>query len=309
MILNTGLRTDIPAFYTPWFLNRLKEGFVLVRSPYAPSRVTRYRISPDVVDVLGFCTKNPAPMLPHLELLRPYGQHWYVTITPYGRDVEPNVPPAEQVIQDFRRLSEIVGMRSIGWRYDPILISETYPVERHIADFERMARTLSGSTEVCVISFIDLYDKVRRNFPEARAVGREDRFRLGRAFVEIGRRYGIAIKSCAEGDELAPCGVDTSGCMTISVYEIAIGAKLSVPKGKPSRPECLCHLSADIGAYNTCGHLCRYCYANHDEATVRRNFAAHDPASPFLLGGFRPGDEVGDAKQESWLERQMSMLD
>ena len=309
MILHTGLRTDIPAFYTPWFVNRLKEGFVLVRSPYAPSRVTRYRLSPDVVDVMGFCTKNPAPMLAHMDLLRPYGQHWYVTITPYGTDVEPNVPPVEQVMQDFRRLSDRVGVNSIGWRYDPILISETYPAERHIADFERMARTLCGSTEVCVISFIDLYEKVKRNFPEAREVGRADRIRLGSAFAQIGKKYGMTIKSCAEGDELAPYGVDPSGCMTLAVYEKAIGAKLHAPRTKPSRPECLCHLSADIGAYNTCGHLCRYCYANHDAETVRRSLRVHDPRSPFLLGGFHPGDEVRHAKQESWLERQISMFD
>ena len=94
MILQTGMRTDIPAFYTPWFLNRLRAGFVLVRSPYAPQRVTRYSLSPDVVDLIGFCTKNPGPMLPHLDALRPYaGQYWFVTLTPYGRDIEPNVPP------------------------------------------------------------------------------------------------------------------------------------------------------------------------------------------------------------------------
>lgn len=309
MILHTGLRTDIPAFYTPWLINRLREGFVLVRSPYAPSRVTRYRLSPDVVDVMAFTTKNPAPMLAHMDWLKPYGQHWYVTITPYGTDVEPRVPPVQQVMKDFCRLSKIVGVNSIGWRYDPILINETYPVERHIAAFEHMARTLCGSTEVCVISFIDLYEKVKRNFPEAREVGREDRIRLGSAFVQIGRQYGITIKSCAEGDELAPYGVDTSGCMTIPMYEKAIGARLAAPRGKPSRPECACHLSADIGAYNTCGHLCRYCYANHDAATVRRNLAAHDPASPFLLGGFRPDDEVRDAKQESWRSGQISMFE
>jgi len=309
MILNTGLRTDIPAFFTPWFVRRLKEGFVLVRSPYAPSRVTRYRLSPDVVDVMGFCTKNPAPMLPYMELLRPYGQYWFVTITPYGADIEPRVPPKEQVMKDFRRLSEVVGIHRIAWRYDPILLNETYTVDRHIADFEHMAQTLAGSTETCVISFIDLYAKVKRNFPQAREVGREDRIRLGSAFAQIGRRYGMTVKSCAEGDELAPYGVDTSGCMTLATYEKAIGAKLNAPKVKPGRAECACHLSADIGAYHTCAHLCRYCYANHDAQTVRRNLLRHDPASPFLLGGFLPGDEIRDAKQESWVEKQISLFE
>lgn len=113
MILHTGMRTDIPAFYTPWFLNRLREGFVLVRNPFDPSAVTRYRLEPSVVDLFCFCTKNPAPMLPHLAALEPFGQYWFVTITPYGRDIEPNVPPKEQVLESFLRLSEKLG--PTGW--------------------------------------------------------------------------------------------------------------------------------------------------------------------------------------------------
>ena len=115
MIIQTGLRTDIPAFYSRWFANRLKAGFVCVRNPYSISAVTRYRLSPDVVDVIGFCTKNPAPMLPYMELLRPYGQFWFVTITPYGTDIEPQVPPKEQVVESFRRLSSLVGPECIGY--------------------------------------------------------------------------------------------------------------------------------------------------------------------------------------------------
>ena len=105
MILQTGFRTDIPGFYSTWFANRLRAGFVLVRNPYDPQSVTRYAINPDVVDLIGFCTKNPAPMLPRMELLRPYGQYWFVTITPYGPEIEPHVPPKAQVLQDFITLS------------------------------------------------------------------------------------------------------------------------------------------------------------------------------------------------------------
>ena len=144
MILQTGMRTDIPAFYSRWFLNRLQQGFVLVRNPYDPQSVTRYRLDPSVVDLIGFCSKNPAPMLPHLGALRDYGQYWFVTITPYGRDLERHVPGKEMVIEDFKRLADAVGPDSVGWRYDPILVNEQYPVERHIRDFEHMAKTLSG---------------------------------------------------------------------------------------------------------------------------------------------------------------------
>ena len=122
MIIQTGMRTDIPAFYAEWLANRLRAGYVLVRNPYNPVSVTRYSLSPEVVDAIGFCTKNPEPMLEYLPLLEPYGQYWFVTITPYGPDIEPNVPPTEAVISSFRALSAKVGVDSMGWRYDPILL-------------------------------------------------------------------------------------------------------------------------------------------------------------------------------------------
>lgn len=118
MIIQTGMRTDIPAFYAEWFVNRIKEGFVLVRNPYNPIQVTRYSLSPEVVDLIAFCTKNPAPMLSHMEALKPYGQYWFVTITPYGKEIELNVPPKELVMESFKRLSDIVGADSMGWLYD-----------------------------------------------------------------------------------------------------------------------------------------------------------------------------------------------
>ena len=308
MILHTGLRTDIPAFYSEWFVNRLKEGFVMVRNPYNPAQITKYRISPDVVDLISFCTKNPAPFLPYMDLLKDYGQYWYVTITPYGREIEPKVPDKETVMDSFKKLSEKVGVNAIGWRYDPIFISEKYTVQRHIEDFERMAWNLSGYTHTCVISFIDLYQKVLRNFPEVREVKREDRFALAKEFVRIGKKYDIHIKACAEGNELADLGVDCGGCMTVDVYEKAIDCSLKVPKQKGARSECGCLLGCDIGAYNTCGHLCRYCYANYDANTVLENKRKHNPTSPLLLGELTKEDIVHEAKQESWKDMQMRLM-
>ena len=307
MILQTGLRTDIPAFYTPWFLRRLEEGYVLSRNPYNPSQVTRYRLTPDVVDCIGFCTKNPAPMLLHLDKLADFGQMWYVTITPYGKDIEPCVPPKEQVMADFRRLSDRLGPRCVTWRYDPILLTDVYTVERHLTDFASMCAALEGATDACVISFIDLYEKVKRNFPEVQAVPREDRLLLGREMVGIAAAHGIRLKSCCEGDELSPFGVDTSGCMTLAVYERALGCRLNAPRQAATSRGCLCHLSADIGAYNTCSHGCRYCYANYNEESVRRAMARHDPASPLLVGNVRPGDVIRDAKQRSWRDGQLAL--
>ena len=174
--------------------------------------------------------------------------------------------------------------------------------------FEAMARTLSGATRTAVVSFIDLYAKTRRNFPEVREVSREERLTLGRAFAETAARCGMTLRPCAEGDELARFGADCGGCMTVAMYERALGSRLRVPARAPARKECACYLGGDIGAYDTCGHLCRYCYANHDADAVRRNMARHDPASPLLVGHLRDTDRVREAKQESWTDGQLSLI-
>ncbi len=307
MIINTGQRTDIPAFYAEWFANRLREGFVCVRNPYNPNQVSRYRLDPAHVDVIGFCTKNPTPMFPYMDLLRDYGQYWFVTITPYGRDIEPNVPDKHRLLDDFRKLSDIVGIHSIGWRYDPILVSERYTAEYHLHAFEQIATALGGYTETVVISYIDLYPKVRRNFPEAREVPREMRLELGKKLIKIASKHGMTVKPCAEGDELAAFGADCSGCMQIRDYEKAIQSRLNAPKIKGARAECACYLSCDIGAYNTCKHLCRYCYANAEPSIVLAQSRLHDPKSPFLIGTYRDDDIIHDVPQKSWIDGQMSL--
>lgn len=304
MIINTGQRTDIPAFYSEWFANRLKKGFVCVRNPYNLNQVSRYRLDPSVVDVIGFCTKNPAPMFPYMGLLKNYGQCWFVTITPYGRDIEPNVPDKHKLLEDFQKVSKTVGIKSVGWRYDPIFISEKYTSDYHLHAFEQIASTLDGYTKTVVISFIDLYPKVRKNFPEAQEVTKEMRLLLGRRMIEIAAAHGMTVKPCAEGDELAAFGADCGGCMRISDYEKAIGKQLNAPKRKGARAECACYLSCDIGAYNTCRHLCRYCYANAEAGKVLANSRRHDPASPFLIGNYMEGDEIHDVPQQSWINEQ-----
>ncbi len=307
MIINTGQRTDIPAFYADWFANRLKEGFVCVRNPYNPNQVSRYRLDPEVVDCIAFCTKNPAPMFPYMDLLKDYGQYWYVTITPYAKDIEPNVPDKHKLLEDFKELSEIVGINSIGWRYDPIFLSDRYTKEYHLRAFEQMAKTLEGYTNTVVISFVDLYPKVVRNFPEVRKVTKADRLELGEAIIKIAADCGMTVKPCAEGDELAQFGADCSGCMKISDYEAAIGSRLNAPKTKGARAECACYLSCDIGAYNTCLHLCRYCYANAEPEIVMRQNKMHDPSSPLLIGHLTDDDIIHDVPQESWTDKQTQL--
>ena len=309
MIIQTGLRTDIPAYYSEWLANRLREGFVLVRNPYNQTSVTKYVLNPKVVDLIGFCTKNPAPMFTKMELLKPYHQYWFVTITPYGTNIEPHVPSKDAVIADFQKLSKLVGLASIGWRYDPIIINDEWSVERHIASFKDMASALSGYTKVCIISFIDLFEKVKRNYPEAKKVTPDTQLHLTEAFVKIGRQYGITIKPCGENSALENVGADCSGCMTTRTFEAAIGQNMNFPPNPNNRKECACYLTGDIGQYNTCGHLCRYCYANADADIVKHNMKNHDPNSPLLIGTLQPEDTVHQAKQTSWIDPQMRLLD
>ena len=309
MIINTGQRTDIPAFYAPWFANRLREGFVCVRNPYNPQQVSRYRLDPSVVDVIGFCTKNPEPMFPYMDLLRDYGQYWFVTITPYGRDIEPNVPDKHHLLDVFRRLSDTVGVNAIGWRYDPIFLSERYTADYHFRAFEQISSALDGYTKTAVISFIDLYPKVRRNFPEVREVPGEAQLTLGKEMIRLAQAHGMVLKPCAEGDDLAAYGADCGGCMRISDYEYAIGKRLVVPKRKGARAQCACYLACDIGAYNTCKHLCKYCYANAEVSNVLSQSRLHDPNSPFLIGNYREGDRVHDVPQQSWINDQTILVE
>ena len=158
-----------------------------------------------------------------------------------------------------------------------------------------------------MISFIDLYKKVQKNFPEARSAAKEDRMTIGKAFIEIAGRYGMVIKPCAEGNELEKFGADCSGCMTVKTFETALHNRLEVPKRKLNQRNgaCACLLGVDIGAYDTCSHLCRYCYANTNPAFVQENRKKHDPNSPFLIGGEMPGDMIHEASQKSWIDRQL----
>ncbi len=309
MILNTGCRTDIPAYFSEWFYRRVSEGFVMARNPYRPELVTRYALDPRVVDVIGFCTKNPAPMLPRLGELSAFRQFWFVTCTPYGREIEPNVPDKSEVLESIKKLSALVGPRAVGWRYDPVFLTERYSVNYHLRAFEKMSAALEGRVAFCVVSFIDLYAKTRRNFPEAREVTHaEQRFLVGE-FVRIGAAHGIGIRLCCEDPSLAECGADIGGCMTQEVLERAFSIKLDVPASKRSpRDQCACLLGADIGTYNTCPHGCVYCYANYDRQTVARNLKLHDPASPLLIGHVQPSDVIRDAQQESYLARQLSLF-
>ncbi|MCM1086596.1 MAG: DUF1848 domain-containing protein [Muribaculaceae bacterium] len=309
MILNTGSRTDIPAFYSDWFYNRIKEGYVLTRNPYYPTQISKYLLTPEVIDVMVFCTKNPSPMLDRISLLSAFDTFWFVTITPYGKDIEPYVPPKEQVLAAFKQLSSLIGKHRVSWRYDPILITDKYSVDYHIGQFHRMAELLAGYTEQCVISFIDLYEKTKRNFQGVRSVTKKEQETLVAAFSKTAGECGLQIHLCCENSSLVRDNVDADGCMSKTVLEKALGWKLDVPQKKAARKECACLLGADIGAYNTCAHGCLYCYANYDLDSVVKNRKLHHKSSPLLIGKVSENDVIKQAEQKSWKNGQIDIFD
>ena len=302
MIINTGGRTDIPAFYAKWLINRIREGYVYVRNPYNPLHVTKYELNPDVVDCLAFCTKNPEPILKYLDEIDKFKQYWFVTITPYGKEIEPNVPEKTKVIESFKTLSNHVGIDSIGWRYDPILLGESYNVERHIEEFNKMAKALKGYTHNCTISFLDLYEKVKVNAPKLRPPTKTEQIEIAKAFYKIGKENNMTIYGCCENDFLADYGIDCNGCMSKGIIEKSIGTILNPPKRKNIRENCNCLMGNDIGAYNSCMHLCKYCYANANKKLVLENVKKHKEDSPFLIGEGQKEDTITIANQKSWRE-------
>ena len=308
MILFASGRTDIPAFYSEWFANRVRAGFVDVRNPYWQQNVTRYVLDPKVVDCLVFCTKNPAPILPFLDEFSRFGIYFFVTITPYEEDIEPNVPQKSRVIESFIELSQKIGKDRICWRYDPIFIDSKYTVAAHIREFKKMCALLSPWTERCIISFVDLYAKTKKNFPELKEVSEADQRFIAGSFSRIAGEFGIKIESCAEKNDLSVYGIKPGECVSAGLLENITGSHLLKHEKQNLRKHCACLPMRDIAHYNSCPHLCRYCYANYDEKTVQKNYAMHDPESSFLIGGAKPGDIVKIAKQASLKDSQLYFL-
>ena len=246
MILNVSGRTDIVAFYSNWFMNRLKEGYVLVRNPYYKTLVSKIYFKD--VDAIVFCTKNPIPILDKLDDINiPFIFH--VTLTPYKKDIEPNVPPKGLIINAIKKLSQKIGKDKLWIRYDPVFINDYYTVDYHIKNFDNMCKLLSGYVNKIIISFLDMYQNVRYNMPYLRA-------------------KKIA-KDLTKKDKF---------------------------KKWTARGKCSCVSMVDIGEYNTCKHMCKYCYANYDENAVFKNVREHSDLSPMLTGNVTKKDSIKERK-------------
>ncbi|MDO5294696.1 MAG: DUF1848 domain-containing protein [bacterium] len=307
MILSASTRTDIPAFYSEWLIERIRKGYVLVRNPYNACQVTKYRLDPEVVDCITLWTKNPIPILSHLKELRPFHPYFFVTITPYGKEIEPKVPDKRMVIEAVRQLSKELGKDSLCVRYDPIIITNRYTKEFHEKVFRQLISVLHGHVTEYVISFVDIYEKTKRNFKEAMPLTQDEQEWIADKFSKIAKEYGIVIKTCAEGIDLTKYQIENSGCTSRQVMERHLNTSLKQRKLVPDRQYCTCIESKDIGAYNSCLHGCKYCYANYSEKAVKSNYLKHDPHSPFLIGELREEDYIKLAKQESDIDGQIRL--
>jgi DNA repair photolyase len=300
MIISASRRTDLPAFYATWLLKRLEEGYCLVPNPLNPKQVSRVSLSPEDVDAIVFWTKNPAPLLPALPALASYAYYFQFTLTPYGRNIEPGLPPKRELIKTFKVLSRELGRHRIVWRYDPILLTSEWTGEHHVRAFAELLAELTPYTDTCVLSFVDLYQKTERN---TRSLGllpltREKMREIAARFAAFARGTGVQLQSCAEELDLEDFGIEHGACIDKARLEKVIGRRIadtrSARKDPTQRSVCQCLASVDIGMYNTCRHLCKYCYANFSPAEVAAHATSHDPASPLLMGRLHPAAVIRD---------------
>lgn len=311
MILSVSRRTDIPTYYSEWFYNRIKEGFVYTRNPMSPRQISRIDLSPEVIDCIVFWTKNPEPMLGRLSELSAYKYYFQFTLTGYGTDIESNVPhKKERMIPVFKELSEKIGADKVIWRYDPVIFTKVYTPEYHLRAFEQIAGELAGYTNKCVISFLDMYAKIAKNMAKIEAY-EPDEARL-KAFAtkisRIARANGMSIASCAESIDLRECGIEHNSCIDKGLIEKLIGCRLKVNKDKNQRAECGCVESVDIGTYSTCMNGCKYCYANYSMENTAKNFKSYDPGAPILCGVVTEDDKITERKMKSLKEGQLSLF-
>ena len=302
MIISASRRTDIPAYYSDWFFERLKAGFVYVRNPVNPRQISEVSLSPDVVDGIIFWTKNPLPMLDRIQKLWDYTFYFQFTLTGYGAEIEPGVPDKRRVlVPAFKDLAVRLGKKRVIWRYDPIFFSKKYTPEYHLACFEVLAAELRNSTERCVISFMDSYRNTKRNAQQLGAIesSSEELYVFAGQFARIAAKYGLKLQTCAESMDLTALGITPSACIDKALLEGIGGFKLDVKKDANQRAECCCAASIDIGAYNTCPGGCLYCYANYNATLVQTNIAAHDKTSPLLFGTLTAQDVVTERKMKS----------
>ena len=312
MILSASRRTDIPNYYSEWLARRFRAGFLCVRNPMNFRQVSRIALNPNVIDCIVFWTKNPAPMLPYLDEYRRYMYYFQFTLTGYGKDIEPGLPDKRRIlIPAFCELADRIGRDRVIWRYDPIFLSDHYTLDYHVKAFTRIAEALAGRTRRVVISFLDDYEKTKRNMKGINIQGltKEKMRRLAHSFAVIAGGYGMEIQTCAEKIDLSEYGITHGACIDREYIEHLLGCRLRAGKDHGQRPECRCMESVEIGSYHTCRNGCRYCYANFSDGRVQARIRDFDVDSPILCGKMEPEDRITERKMKTLRENQMTLED
>lgn len=288
-VISASYRTDIPAFYGDWFMQRVREGYVRYQNPYGPQVVT-VSLRPQDVHAIVFWSKNYGPFLKHLDELEARGLDFYFhyTINNQPRVFEERVPPVEQTLQSFRVLAERYSPDHVQWRYDPILYSTVTAPEWHRATFADLAARLEGLTRRCYFSFADLYAKVERNLrklPDTVHVydpPDEEKIALARELAEIAARHGITLYTCAE-DFAVRGPIRRGSCVDKEILDHLWPDKAQKMRFSSNRGKCGCYDSRDIGAYDTCPHGCIYCYAVLNRPLALKRYKNHDPHHDMLV--------------------------
>ncbi len=294
MIISASRRTDIPAFFGDWMMKRLREGFCVVQHPLRPRIAYRVSLKVEDVDAIVFWTKYPKSLVPYIDEIKSLGYRFIFlfTLTPYGPPLETQLPSLDERIEIFRQLSTRLGADKVLWRYDPIVLSNRHNATFHVEEFEKLATHLEGFTKRVIISFVDYYPFVHRRLTrlsqdeiEVYAAGEIAAHAptLARKLCAIAQQHGMEIQSCAEELDLKNTGVQPGGCIDGWLLHQLFGLRLPLKKDPGQRKECLCTVSKDIGAYDTCGHGCIYCYASRDLAVAAQRCASHNPSAPSLL--------------------------
>lgn len=311
MIISASRRTDIPTYYSDWFFNRIKEGYVYVRNPMNIHQISKISLSPQVVDGIVFWTKNPIPMIDRIDEIHDYSYYFQFTLNSYGNEIETNVPNKNDIIiPAFKKLSNKIGAHKVLWRYDPVFITDKYSIDYHITYFNEIAKRLSGYTEKCIISFLDLYKNTKNNLKTLNLIPLEQKlmYELAERIFEIADSNNIIVESCAEKVSLEQFGIQHGHCIDCALFERITGQKIKIDKDKNQRDECGCVASIDIGAYNTCKNGCKYCYANYSRRIVEKNFNMHNSKSPLLFGEVGKDDVIKDRDVKSFIDDQLTLF-
>ena len=300
MILSVSRRTDIPAFYGDWFINRLKDGVVYVRNPMNVHQVSKVPLSPDKIECIVFWTKNPAEkFIDDLKVIDDLGYKYYFqySVTSYNRTIEKNIPRKIIQMERFQKISNQIGKKRIIWRYDPIFFNEHYDFEYHKKWFAYIAAKFENYTEKCVISFLDCYPKIKNRLlsnkiPE---VKESQMFELASCLSSIAKKYNIKVESCCEAVDLSSVGIEPGHCIDSELINKICPNQYNFKKDKSQRQYCGCAESIDIGAYNSCRNGCVYCYANwKDDVSVD-----YDSKSPILCSLIQTDDKITERTVKS----------